>query len=278
MKTRKYNLFSVPFLSFFSKRAYHDVGTNWRGSNLAYLFLLLAVCCIPPTVTLRDHTLKSLEITQHLVDQIPEINITEGRVLIDQHQPYYITRGDGSPAMIIDTTGSMNYIDDPKVCALLMETSLIVRTGKKTFKSFDLSSIEKFHLDRFVANSWLQLVKDTFAQVSYGIFLLASFLFAIPVMLLASIIGLILSSMMKGGVNLAGAMRIATVAATPSIILMSVATTMEIGVVNAIYLAVFLMYLIAGIKACAKEAAREQNHVDLKSCLNEDVFDARHAA
>lgn len=278
MKIRKYNLLSVPFFSFFSKRAYHDVGVNWRGSNLAYLFLLLAVCCIPPTINLRNHALDALAKNQQLVDQIPEINIVNGRVHFDQHQPFYITRADGSHAVIIDTTGSMNYIEDPKVVALLMEHSLIVRAGKNTFKTFDLSSIDEFHLDRYIADGWLQLAKATFTQVSYGVFLLASFLFALPVMLLASIIGLILSNVMKGTVNFGGALRIATVAATPAIILMSVSATMEIGFVKEIYLAVPLLYLAAGVKATALPYAKAHDHIDLKSYLNEDVLDAQHAA
>ncbi|WP_372847337.1 DUF1189 family protein, partial [Pontiella sp.] len=92
----KYKIFQMPLLAFFSKRIYQDVGRNWKGVNLAYLFLLLAICCIPAALGLRDHILKSLD-TEHVqfLNQIPSIDISNGLASTDVSQPYYIRHSNG---------------------------------------------------------------------------------------------------------------------------------------------------------------------------------------
>jgi hypothetical protein len=272
MMIRKYNLISVPFFAFFSKRAYQDVARNWKGVNFAYLFLLLAACCIPPTLSLRDEMTKSLNQGQAgIIQQIPDIRIQNGRVIVDQTAPLFIKRRDGSPAIIIDTTGSMNYIDDDRVIALLTEKSLILRRGEKAFNTLDLSTITDVHINQHIANQWLQTAKGSIAPLSYGLFLLLSYVLAVMVMLLAAVVGLILSLAMHGTLNFASALRVATVAATPSIIIITISAAAGIAVPPAIHLAVTLVYLVIGVSACAKkEEISETGQVNLKSLLNDD--------
>jgi len=280
MMIRKYNLISVPFFSFFSKRAYRDVARNWKGVNFAYLFLLLAACCIPPTLTLRDEMAKSLDQGQvGIISQIPDIQIQDGRVIVDQTEPLFITRKDGSPAVIIDTTGSMNYIDDARVIALLTEESLIVRRSEKAFNTIDLSSVTDVHINQQIANSWLQTAKGSIAPLSYGLFLMLSYVFAVMVMLLAAVVGLILSLAMHGTLNFSSALRVATIAATPSIIFITISAALGFTMSPAIHLAITLIYLVVGVSACAKTAeVTEGDNVDLKSLLNEDITSTQEAA
>jgi hypothetical protein len=280
MMIRKYNLISMPFFAFFSKRAYRDVARNWKGVNFAYLFLLLAACCIPPTLSLRDEMVNSLDQGQSsLINQIPDIRIDDGRVIVDQTAPIYITRQDGSPAIIIDTTGSMNYIDDEQVLALLTESALIVRRGEKAFNTLDLSNITDFHINQHIANQWLLTAKGSIAPLSYGIFLMTSYVFAVMVMLLAAVVGLILSLAMRGTLNFASALRVATVAATPSIILITVSAAVGFTMPSGIHLALTLVYLVIGVSACCTKEAQisKTGQVDLKSLLNEDASSRKAA-
>jgi len=280
MMIRKYNLLSVPLFAFFSKRAYQDVARNWKGVNFAYLFILLAACCIPTTISLRDEMVKSLNQGQtDLISQLPDIQIQHGRVIVDQTEPLYITRKDGSPAAIIDTTGSMNYIDDNRVIALLTESELIVRRGEKSFNTFDLSGITDLHINQSIANGWLQTAKGSIAPLSYGLFLMISYMFAVMVMLLAAVIALILSLAMHGTLNFASALRVATVAATPSIIFITVSTALGLTISPAIPLAVTLIYLIVGVSACSKTIKLNAGgKVDLKSLLNDEIAASEEAA
>jgi len=274
---KKYSILHLPLLSFFSKRLYRDVGQNWKGANMTYLFLLLAICCIPPTLSLRQDMIQSLDSNQvQFINQLPDIHIKNGRVEIDQQQPYHITRN-GETVAIIDTTGSMNYIDDKSVVALLTESELIVRRGKNQFNTLDLSQVSEFHLNKHIANQWIQMTKNSLAPLSYGIFLLLSYTFTVLVMLLTAIVGLILSAAMHSSLKFSGILRIAAAAATPAIILIAVSIALGRTIPGLIYIAVTLLYLLIGIMACAKPAEEEEiPKLRLTGLLSEEEHGERH--
>ena len=242
---------------------------------MAYLFLLLAICWIPPTLGLRRDMIQSLDSNQvKIINQLPDIRIQNGRVLVDQNAPHRITHN-GKTVAIIDTTGSMNYIDDASVVALLTETELILRRGRNQFNTLDLSQISDFHLNAEIASQWVQMTKNSFAPLSYGIFLLLSYVFAILVMLLVAIMGLMLSSAMHSSLKFAGILRIAVAAATPSIILITVSAAMGQSIPILIYMAVTLLYLLVGIISCSKPKDNSLR-IDLVALLDEEEKDAHH--
>ena len=257
-------------MSFFSKRLYRDVGQNWKGSNLSYLFLLLAICWIPPTLTLRKDMIESLNSNQvQLINQLPDIRISNGRVEIDQKEPYFIKKN-GKTVAIIDTTGSMNYIDDDGVMALLTEDALIVRRGNNQFNTLDLSKVSYFHINKQIANQWIQMTKNSLAPLSYGIFLLLSYIFTVLLMLLIAIVGLILSAMMHSSLKFSGVLRIAAAAATPSIILVTVSVALGRTIPGLVYIAVTLLYLLVGIISCSKPMEEEIPKLRLSGLLEEE--------
>ncbi len=282
MLGKKYSIIHLPLLSFFSKRLYRDVGQNWKGANLSYLFLLLAICCIPPALSLRKTMIQSLDSNQvKIINQLPDIRIKNGRVEVDQNEPYLI-KNNGKTVAIIDTTGSMNYIADDQVMALLTENKLILRRGENQFNTLDLSQISEFHLNKQIANQWIQMTKQSLAPISYGIFLLLSYTFAVLLILLIAVVGLILSTAMHSSLKFSGLLRIAATAATPSIILMTISTALGQTISGLIYAAVTLIYLLAGIISCTKPEHDEANIPKLKlsSLLGDKQYaeDHSHAA
>ena len=267
-------------MSFFSKRLYRDVGQNWKGSNLSYLFLLLAICWIPPTLSLRKDMIASMDSNQvKLINQLPDIRIKNGHVAIDQQEPYFI-KNNGKTVAIIDTTGSMNYIDDEGVMALLTEDALIVRRGKNQFNTLDLSKVSDFHLNKQIANRWIQMTKNSLAPLSYGIFLLLSYIFTVLLMLLIAVVGLILSAMMHSSLKFSGVLRLAAAAATPSIILVTISVSLGRAIPGLVYIAVSLIYLLAGIISCSKPMEEEEIPKLRLSGLLEEEHEKRqsHAA
>lgn len=259
MINKKYNLVQLPFLAFFSKSLYRDVGQNWKGANFAYLFLLLAICWVPSSLSLRKDLVKSLDNNQlHLINQLPDIHIKNGRVEMDQQKPYHIENRSGQTVAIIDTTGSMNYISDEHVMALLTSSKLIVRRGKNQFNTLDLSQVSEFHLNKQIANQWLQTTRNALAPLSYGLFLLLSYIFAVLAMLLTAIVGLMLSTAMHSSLKFAGVLRIAVAAATPSIILITVSSALGLSVPGLAYVAFIFLYLLIGIASCSKPAEEQE--------------------
>jgi len=280
MLRKGYNRIQLPFCAFFSKRIYHDVGLNWNGLNLAYLFVLLAVCCIPYTLKLRDHALHSLESSQAaLLNQIPQIRIQDGLVSIDRQQPYYIRNDRGNPIAIIDTTGSMNYIDDASVYLLLTETRLIVRRGHNLFNTFSLDMVEDLYIDKQVIYGWFQTVRNMVAPLSYGIFLLLSFIFTVMTLLLFSIIGLVISTVMRKNLRFSNVLRISTVAATPTIIFALASAATETHIPVMVFGILTLLYLIKGIQSCGDvNEAGCAGQIDLKALLNSEPLSEEQAA
>jgi hypothetical protein len=276
MKTKKYRLLELPILSFFSKRLYQDIGLNWKGVNLAYLFLLLAICCIPAALQERENILQALETGQvDILNQIPEVRIQNGEAVVNEPMPYFIKNRDGNSIAIIDTSGSMNYIDDPSVMVMLTENKLVVRRGRNLFNTFNLSGIEDLHIDKHVLNGWLNRIQKSIAPLSYGIFLMLSYIFAVLVMILISVVGLILSNLMNSALSFKDTMRIAITAATPSIIAISIAAALQLHVPGYIYAVITLVYLFVGIKSCSTvDTEADALNVDLKSVLRPNLMDA----
>jgi len=159
----------------------------------------------------------------------------------------------------------MNYIDDDSVKVLLTETKLVVRRGKKQFNTLDLAQISEFHLNRDIANRWIQTTKDSLAPLSYGIFLLLSYIFAVLFILLAAIAGLILSAIMHSSLKFAGVLRIAAAAITPSIILITVSAALGHAIPGLVYFVISMIYLLVGISACAKPVETEEEDIKNKS-------------
>ncbi len=280
MKMKKYRLAQLPLLAFFSKRLYRDVGRNWKGVNLSYLFLLLACCCLPATLHLRGHLLQSLETGQvALLNQLPEIRIVNGEAAADVKQPHFIKAANGDPVAIIDTTGSMNYIDDPSVNVLLTETKLIVRRGRNLFNTFDLEGITDLTINKHILNHWFGAVKGSIAPLSYGIFLLLSYTFAVLALILVALLGLILSHVLRNPLSFKETLRVATVAATPSIIFITISAALGFGVPVYIHAAVTLIYLFVGVKSCGQLPGPEDgDRIDLKAFLHEEDDSIEQAA
>ena len=224
--------------------------------------------------------LQSLETGQtELLNQIPDITIKNGRASIDQNQPYYIRRSNGTPLAILDTTGSMNYIDDANVLFLLTEDNLIVRRSTTAFNTFDLAGITDLHINKQIVNGWVKATKSAIAPLSYGLFLMLSYIFAVLVLLLVASLGLILSAALHNSLHFAGALRIAIVAATPAIIFITISASLNYAIPSWAYLGITLLYLFIGIKSCGKVSdTDDENSIDLKSFLHEEDATVKEAA
>ena len=274
MKTRKFNILHMPFLSFASKRFYRDVAHNWKGSNLAYLFVLLAVCCLPAAMQIQDLLLKVVESKEvELLHQLPSIDIRNGVAVADVPQPYYIKDNYGQPVAIIDTTGSMNYIDDASVMAMLTENKLIVRRSKNTFKTVELSEFGNLHIDQALIAGWLHEFERSIAPITYAVLFVASFLVcALAMLVLAVGISLVLA-FTNINIRFFAITRIATVAITPALICMAASVTLGYPIMAEIYLGATAAYFLAGLAICGSSADAEVAtgaNVDLKAVLREE--------
>ena len=250
---RRYSIFHVPFLSFFSKKLYIDVGRNWKGVNFLFLLLLLTVCLIPAMIQL--HRGMSNFVNNEapaIINQIPEITITDGRVSIKEAQPYYIVDPDSNkPLAIIDTTGRIDSLKDTDALCLLTGNKVIMKKSDFENRTYDLSQVESFAINSEQITGWLQIGKKFMVMVIYPFALLGSYIYRIVQVLIYAAIGLLFASLCNTKLSYASLVRLAVVAVTPCIIVSTALGLTGTSLPGFLYLVAALLYLFFAVKSNA---------------------------
>ena len=250
---RRYSIFHVPFLSFFSKKLYIDVGRNWKGVNFLFLLLLLTVCLIPAMIQL--HRGMSNFVNNEapaIINQIPEITITDGRVSIKEAQPYYIVDPDSNkPLAIIDTTGRIDSLKDTDALCLLTGNKVIMKKSDFENRTYDLSQVESFAINSEQITGWLQIGKKFMVAAIYPFALLGSYLYRIVQVLIYAAIGLLFASLCNTKLSYASLVRLAVVAVTPCIIVSTALGLTGTSLPGFLYLVAALLYLFFAVKSNA---------------------------
>ncbi len=248
---RRYSIFHVPALSFFSKELYIDVGQNWKGVNFLYLLLLLAVCLIPRTINLHRGISNFVNNeAPAIVNQVPEITITDGQVSIKETQPYYIKDPDSDELLaIIDTTGQIESIEDTDAFCLLTGNKVIIKKSKFENRTYDLSNVKAFAVDSERITGWLHIGRKFLAVVLYPFALLSSYVYRIVQVLIYAAIGLLFASFCKTTLSYAALIRLSVVAVTPCIIVGTILGLADTSIPYFLYLVAALVYLFFAVKS-----------------------------
>ncbi len=260
---KKFSIIHLPVLSFFSKDLYRDVGLNWKGICFGYLLLLLAICWIPMIIRIN---LRFAGFVKNqappVVEQVPEITITDGQASIKEPQPYFIRELDSNQILgVIDTTGSINSPSDANALILLTKTSLIMQKSRLETRSYDLSLMENRTVTGDDIMKWLHIIKKFFLIASYPVALLGSYAFRIIQALIYTAIGLLFASTCKVTLSYAALLRLAVVAMTPCMIINTVLGLAGVHLpctVLLLYFLITLAYLYFGVYACAQKPPAEQ--------------------
>jgi len=255
---KKFSIIHIPVFSFFSKELYRDVGLYWKGVNFSYLLLLLAICWIP--MMSKVHIAFSNFVDNEapaVVEQVPEITITDGEVSIKEPQPYYIRIpkcGGGDILAIIDTTGTIKSLEDPNAICLLTKTNIMWRQGEFEIRTIDLSEVKNFALDSERIMGWLNIARKFLVIIIYPFALLGSYLYRIVQALIYAAIGLLFASWCKVTLSYTALLRLAVVAVTPCVIINTILglAGIHLPYIGLLYLLVALAYLLFGVKASSQ--------------------------
>jgi hypothetical protein len=248
---RRYSIFHVPALSFFSKKLYIDVGQNWKGANFLYLLLLLAICLIPTMINLHRGISNFVNNeAPAIVNQVPEITITDGQVSIKETQPYYIKDPDSNePLAIIDTTGQIESLEDTDAFCLLTGNKVITKKSEFENRTYDLSNVKAFVVDSERITGWLQIGRKFLAVVIYPFVLLGYYMYRIVQALIYAAIGLLFASFCKTTLSYTALIRLAVVAVTPCIIVGTILGLTDTSIPPFLYLVAALVYLFFAVKS-----------------------------
>ena len=250
---RRYSIFHVPALSFFSKKLYIDVSQNWKGVNFLYLLLLLAVCLTPTMINLHRGVSNFVDNeAPAIIDQIPEITITDGQVSIKEAQPYYIMDPDSNkPLAIIDTTGRIESLKETDALCLLTGNKVIMKKSNVENRTYDLSQVKSFAINSEQITGWLQTGKKFLAVAIYPFALLGSYMYRIVQVLIYAAIGLLFASLCNTKLSYAALIRLAVVAVTPCIIVSTALGLTGTSLPGFLYLVAALAYLFFAVKSNA---------------------------
>ena len=259
---KQFSIIHIPPLSFFSKDLCRDIALNWRGVNFLYLLLLLAVCWIPLIIKLDKSFSQFIdEDIPPIVNQIPEIKITNGEVSIKEAQPYYIKGPKNDKALaIIDTTGTITSLDVSDAKCLVTKTAVTTRESPYQTRTFNLTNVKNFVLTRDDVTGWAKTCKKLFIPVVYPFALISSFIYRIIQVLLYAGIGILFATRRNIFLSYAAMLRLSVVAVTPCIIISTVLLSAQVSLQYdyLIYFLLAMAYLLFGIKAASAAASERQ--------------------
>ena len=258
---KKYSIFHLPVLTFFSKDLYTDIALNWKGVNFLYLLLLLAVCGVGSMVKIhRGLNNFIINDAPALIDQVPEITIYDGQVSIKEEQPYYITAPDsGEVLIIIDTTGKIESLEETEAFCLLTKNKVMTKKNEIQNDSYDLSAIKSFSINSEQITGWLRFGGKFAAAVIYPFALIGSYVYRIVQALMYAAVGMLMAAICKTKLSYATLIRLAVAAVTPAIIVHTILALTGNAIPSYWYLIAAMGYLFFAVKSVSSAQAQVTN-------------------
>jgi hypothetical protein len=225
-KTR-FSSLSAWLLSFFAPQLYRDVGANWRGVGLFYLFFLLAVCWIPLMYKYSHKITNVMDQVVAVVEQMPAMELKDGQFSIDEPMPYSVKSDDlGKQFIIVDTTGQTTPEALVEGSVLVTQDKIILKGFKDdpdTTRTISLPTGANFKLNADVIKAWEPKLSYWAIGIGYVIVLLASWIYRFVLAIIyAAIGGIFFFDLVNHSLNYKALLRLSVVAMTPAIILSTV--------------------------------------------------------
>lgn len=213
----QYSIFKAPFYSFFSKEFYVKTAREGKGTGFLYLFVVVLVGVILSTASGSWHLNESLNNPEldEIIKQLPDLSIKSGVMSINKPSPYrvpfhhLVTKE--KKLLIFDTSGQITTTDEAS--ALFTEKGFLMEGQKETLPWSTLGRDVEFKA--------LEL-KSFFKTVSLWFFLFGVLLTPIAWfwhVVLALVYGAVGMIMDRQKLGFKTALRMASVAMTPTIVL-----------------------------------------------------------
>lgn len=253
---RRYSRVAALVLSFFSPELYRDVARRWRGIGFLYLVLLLFVSWLP--LAIRAHVGFAKFVRQdapRILAGFPAITINNGVVSIDRPEPYIWRDPDNNePILYVDTSGAFDLPAGAGAKARLSKSQLVVEQNKYDTRTYDLSQVKSFSVDKTRVTGWLDAAMP---WIGLGIFvggLILGLIWHLIQMVICGVIGLALAVMFGARLEFPQLMRLAAVAITPAMLLDTAfdLTGARVPYSVLVFLALELFYLGFAVKANAE--------------------------
>lgn len=248
----QYSIFQAVYLSFFSRKLYRDVASTWGGKAFLYAFFILALSWIGSIILIQQKISHGyVRYSSSLVEQMPVVTVTAGKVSTPEKKPYVITEPTSKETIIvIDTTGHYQTLAQANTDYLVTEDAIITKDGDTTkITKLPVSLTHVFepnimneHIKRWINYLWIVMLPGL---------TLISFIGMLIKSIIYGIIGRVFSAMTGAGVSFFQCMGLYCVAATPALFVWTVISTSQYYFPHQglVLFTLVLIYLFFGILA-----------------------------
>lgn len=251
---REYNSFQAIVMSFYSRKLYRDVVSNWHGSVILYLFLLLAVSWLAMMFVIQPFIKTGAdEITTKYILQVPVVTVHSGIASTPENRPYMVKDPDNEVVAIVDTSGQYQNLSSTPVGTkvLLTKDTIYYYDSSHGVKVTPLSNtlnitLQPEQVKRKIIqfSGWLWLLVFPFALV-------ISFIYRLAQALVYAVLGKVFAALGGIDISYSNVIKICLIAVTPAII---IATVLDMCAVTfhlewLFYFIITMAYVIFGIGA-----------------------------
>lgn len=252
MKT--YNYLQAWLLSFYSTKFYRDVGQNWRGTGLLYLFLLLSVClgvlCLAQQRIVKEFI---NQVGLPIVAQLPDLQIKQGILHVQPSGTHIVVNPLTEQRLIvIDTTHTFTHLKQAQAALLITPNHYIYNdlTQHEVVKA--LSTVPDVTINQQKIRKVIDFVSSKlFWCIAYGIYVIGYLVGYSMLIILSSGFALICAKQLAIPLNYLTLFRLTTLAYTPIIITSLLGSIVRVSIPYAalIYLFLIVFYIYYAVRA-----------------------------
>lgn len=242
--------------SFFSRHLYREVGKQWRGTGLGYLFLLLCVTTIPMALQVATllETMKNTYI-QHVIERLPDLRIEQGVLQTNVTQPFVIQLpGNEEPFLVIDTRQSPASAAE-FVAPVVLQADRMIIDNQGEVRSYPFENIEHFQLDKAELYAWSDKLIAIVKPLAYFPLLGGEFLYRTLQAVIYAVGGLVFAAWLKIRLPYGVLLRLTCVALTPGIIIGTLFAWLGIsfGLLGTVLFLISQGYLFFAVQSLAQD-------------------------
>jgi hypothetical protein len=250
---KRFRIWHLPLLSFYSKRLYRDISTRWKGTNLGFLCLLVAVCLLPSTNNTSQKVAALIDDhSETYLMQVPEITISNGQASANVPQPYSIIEGDQT-LMLIDTTGKINALHEADARILMTASHIYIDQDPQPPIEYNLASIKTFYMDQEIAAGLVEHFKQILLPAFYVVSLIVSYVLLLLAALVCGLVAQLFGLAQDKKISYGTGLRLAVTAFTPPLIISALVALFGGLAPFWLYPLLALAYLLMAVGACRKK-------------------------
>lgn len=247
----QYGIFRAIFMSFYSRKLYKDVATNWGGKAFLYLLILVMLSWIVLTFKIQS-SLSTFytEQSNAYVNQIPVMTIKDGHVITPENRPYPIVDPKSHEVIaMIDTSGQYTTLEQAKTDFLITETKMISHSKENEIRIYNVPTSYSGDiipqeingaLKKFIGFLWIPIFISL---------VIMTYLYRILQSLIYGLLGMMFTKMQGARLVYTQLVQIAMIALTPAIVIATILDSCQVSLPFQLlmYFILEMAYLIFGI-------------------------------